>query len=293
MKRTLAVLVAALGLLAACGSDATTTTVTTTTSALVAPEQIVSMSASATEMLFAIGAGDQVIAVDSTSNYPADAPITDLAAYQPNVEAISAYEPDLVITDGTGDLDASLTKIGIAVLALPAAKTLQDTYDEIAQLGEVTGHEAQAAKVVATMKSEVKALLADVPVRSQPLTFFHELDNTLYSVSSATFIGSLYKMVGLENIADAADADGSSGGYPQLSAEYVVSTNPDVIFLADTKCCEQTAETFAARPGFSSLQAVTNSHVVELDDDVASRWGPRVVDFLRRIVDALKAVPTT
>ncbi|MEX2292967.1 MAG: ABC transporter substrate-binding protein [Acidimicrobiales bacterium] len=291
MKRTLAALVAALGLLAACGSDAATTADTTTTLAAVdAPEAIVSMSASATEMLFAIGAGDQVVAVDSTSNYPPEAPITDLSAYPPNVEAISAYEPDLVITDGTGDLDASLDKIGINVLALPAATALQDTYDQIEQLGEVTGHVAEAEALVAAMQRDVDEILQGVPARDEPLTFFHELDDTLYSVSSTTFIGSLYSLVGLENIADAADADGQSGGYPQLSAEYLVSANPAMIFLADTKCCEQTAATVAARPGFSSLQAVTNGDVIELDDDVASRWGPRVVDFLREIVAAVKAL---
>ncbi len=290
MKRSLAALVAALGLLAACGSDAADTAATTTTVAVEVPEQIMSMSASATEMLFAIGAGDQVVAVDSTSNYPPEAPITDLSAYEPNVEAISAYEPDLVITDGTGDLDASLQKIGIDVLALPAATSLQDTYDQIEQLGKVTGHVTEADVLVAKMQQDVDDLLAEVPDRDTPLTFFHELDNTLYSVASTTFIGSLYSLVGLENIADAADADGQSGGYPQLSAEYLISADPDLVFLGDTKCCEQTAATFGERPGFNSLQAVSDGNVIELDDDVASRWGPRVVDFLREIVEAVKAV---
>ncbi len=290
MKRSLAALVAALGLLAACGSDAADTAATTTTMAVEVPDQIMSMSASATEMLFAIGAGDQVVAVDSTSNYPPEAPITDLSAYEPNVEAISAYEPDLVITDGTGDLDASLQKIGIDVLALPAATSLQDTYDQIEQLGKVTGHVTEADVLVAKMQQDVDDLLAEVPDRDTPLTFFHELDNTLYSVASTTFIGSLYSLVGLENIADAADADGQSGGYPQLSAEYLISADPDLVFLGDTKCCEQTAATFGERPGFNSLQAVSDGNVIELDDDVASRWGPRVVDFLREIVEAVKAV---
>lgn len=291
MKRTLAALVAALGLLAACGTTTSTTAATTTTAVADAPDRIVSMSATATEMLFAIGAGKQVVAVDSTSNYPADAPITDLSAYEPNVEAVSGYKPDLVITDGTGDLDASLKVIGVEVLALPAAKTLQDSYDQIADLGKATGNEKAAASLVSTMKQKIKALLADLPDRPEPLTFFHELDDTLYSVTSSTFIGEIYALAGLENIADAADVDGQSGGYPQVSAELLVSADPDLVFLADTKCCEQTAATFAARPGFKSLQAVTKGHVVLLDDDIASRWGPRVVDLLRSVVDAVKAVP--
>lgn len=294
MKRTLAALVAALGLLAACGDDTTATAGTTTTAAVAVPDHIVSMSPTATEMLFAIGAGDQVVAVDDYSNYPAEAPITDLSAYEPNVEAITAYEPDLVvITEGSGDLEAGLDKLGIEVLVLPAAETIEDTYDQLAELGEVTGHEDEATEVVDGMQADIEELVANLPERDAPLTYFHELDNTLYSVSSATFIGALYDLVGLENVADPADADGQAGGYPQLSAEYLVDADPDLVFLADTKCCEQTADTFAARPGFASLQAVTAGHVFELDDDIASRWGPRIVDLLQEIVDAVKAVPVS
>jgi len=293
MKRTLAALVAALGLLTACGSDASTTAATTTTAAADAPDHIVSMSATATEMLFAIGAGEQVVAVDSTSNYPAEAPITDLAAYQPNVEAISAYKPDLVITDGTGDLDASLDKVGIDTLVLPAATTLDDTYDQIEKLGTVTGHQQEAAEVIASMRTDIEALVGELPKRTTSLTYFHELDNTLYSVTSKTFIGQMYSLAGLDNIADAADPDGESGGYPQVSPEFVVKADPSLVFLADTKCCAQTAATFAARPGFGGLKAVKDGHVISLDDDVASRWGPRVVDLLRQIVAAVKAVPAT
>jgi iron complex transport system substrate-binding protein len=252
------------------------------------------MSPTATEMLFAIGAGDQVVAVDDYSTYPAEAPITDLSAYEPNVEAITGYEPDLVvITEGSGDLEASLDKVGIDVLLLPAAQTLEDTYDQITQLGEVTGHVDEAATVVESMQADIDEIVADVPDRGTPLTYFHELDNTLYSVTSKTFIGELYGLAGLENVADAADADGALGGYPQVSAEFLVDADPDLIFLADTKCCAQTAQTFAERPGFGSLQAVTAGQVVELDDDIASRWGPRIVDFLRVIVDAVKAVPAS
>jgi iron complex transport system substrate-binding protein len=294
VKRTLAALVAVLGLLAACGDDATTTNANTTTApAVEAPDHIVSMSPTATEMLFAIGAGDQVVAVDSYSTYPAEAPITDLSAYEPNVEAITAYEPDLVvIADSSGDLEASLDKVGIEVLVLPAAETIDDTYAQLTQLGDVTGHEDEATTVVTSMQDDIDQIVAEVPDRAAPLTYFHELDNTLYSVTSKTFIGELYGLAGLENVADAADPDGQLGGYPQVSAELLVDADPDLIFLADTKCCEQTAATFATRPGFESLHAVTAGQVVELDDDIASRWGPRIVDLLRAIVDAVKAVPT-
>lgn len=298
MKRPIAGLVAALALLAACGEDTSETTNednnrTTTTAPAEAsgPERIVSMSATATEMLFAIGAGDQVVAVDDQSNFPADAPISDLSAYEPNVEAISTYEPDLVVLSDAGELGASLEKVGVDVLVAPAATGLEDSYDQLRELGEVTGHEEEAAEVVEDIKADIEELVAEVPERGTPLTYFHELDNTLYSVTSDTFIGELYSLAGLENIADPADAEGQSGGYPQLSAEFLVDADPDLVFLADTKCCQQDAETFAARPGFADLTAVTTGRVVSLDDDIASRWGPRVVDFLRQIIESVQGVP--
>jgi iron complex transport system substrate-binding protein len=297
VKRPLVALVATLVLLAACGSDDPTETVedeSTTTSSVAeapAPERIVSMSATSTEMLFAIGAGEQVVAVDDQSNFPADAPITDLSAYEPNVEAISTYEPDLVVLSDGGELQASLEQIGIDVLVAPAAVTLDDTYDQLQKLGEVTGHADEAAEVVDAIKTDIKDLVESVPERATPLSFYHELDSTLYSVTSETFIGQLYGLAGLENVADPADADGQSGGYPQLSAEFLVQADPDLVFLADTKCCQQDADTFAARPGFAGLSAVANDQVINLDDDIASRWGPRVVDLLRTIIEAVQAVP--
>lgn len=299
MQRTrlTAALVAALALLGACGDDTNHTAATSTTDAFPradTPDHIVSLSASATEMLFAIGAGDQVVAVDSYSNYPAEAPTTALSAYEPSVEAIATYEPDLVVLDATdSELIDGLETVGIEVFEAPAAQTLEDTYTQLTELGEVTGHAAEAAAVVGSMRSDIDDLVAEVPERDAPLTYFHELDNTLYTVTSSTFIGELYSLAGLENIADVADVDGQSGGYPQLSSEFLVDANPDLIFLGDTKCCAQTADTFATRPGFGGLKAVTSDQVIELDDDIASRWGPRVVDLLRQIIDAVQAVPTS
>lgn len=244
------------------------------------PDQIVSLSSTATEVLFAIDAGDQVLAVDDQSNYPADAPITDLSGLEPNVEAIAGYEPDLVVTSGDpGDLVAGLDTLGIPTLVQPAAVTLDDTYEQISQLGVATGNTDEADDLVGQMQADIDALVAEVPERDEPLTYYHELDSTLFTVTSETFIGELYSLVGYENIADPAD-DGSAGGYPQLSSEFVVQADPDVIFLADTKCCGQNAATLADRPGWGELSAVTEGRVVELDDDIASRWGPRVVDLL-------------
>ncbi len=253
------------------------------------PERIVSLSPTATEMLFAIGAGDQVEAVDDQSNYPSDAPVTDLSGYEPNVEAIVSNDPDLVVySTEPGDLGTALVGLGISALQQPAAATLEDVYDQIDQLGVATGNELEAEAVVETMRAEIESIAASIEPPSEPVTYYHELDDTYYSVTSSTFIGQLYSLVGLKNIAD--EAKGAGGGYPQLSAEYIVDADPDLIFLADTKCCGQSSRTVAKRPGWDRIAAVETGGVIPLDDDVASRWGPRVVDYLRRIAEAVADV---
>jgi iron complex transport system substrate-binding protein len=258
------------------------------------PTHIVSLTPTGTEMLYAIGAGSQVTAVDDQSNYPAGVPRSNLSGYQPNAEAIAAKSPDLVvISSDTNKIKDQLTKLKVPVYVMPAAATLDDEYAQLTDLGTLTGHQSQAAAEVAHIKNGIAKLVADVPKRSKPLTYYYELDQTYYSVTSKTFIGSLFAMVGLTDIADPADADGKAGGYPQLSAESIVKANPDLIFLADTKCCKQSADTVRARPGWAGLSAVRDGHVVTLDDDIASRWGPRVVDLVQAIVNAVEKVPAS
>jgi iron complex transport system substrate-binding protein len=250
------------------------------------PERIVSLSPTATEDLFAIGAGNQVVAVDDQSNFPGDAPITDLSGFEPNVEAIAGYEPDLVVfATEPGDLGSSLEGLGITALQLDAAPNLDVAYDQIEQLGAATGHSDESAALVEQMRSDIQGLV-DEADPATGTSFYYELDDTFYSVTSKTFIGQLLRMLGLENIAD--EVGKGSGGYPQLSAEYIIESDPDLIFLADTKCCGQSAERVAERPGWAGLTAVPGG-VVPLDDDVASRWGPRVVDLLRQISEAADA----
>jgi iron complex transport system substrate-binding protein len=296
-KRILALSLVPVALLAlaACGDDdddgdSAAQGTTTTAAAEGLPERIVSLSPTATEMLFAIDAGDQVVAVDDQSNYPEEAPRTDLSGFEPNVEAIVAEDPDLVVlSEDTGDVVAGLEAADVGALLLPAATTLDDSSDQIEKLGDVTGHADEAADVVQGMQDDIEEITSSLPEREgEAPTYYHELDQTLYTATSSTFIGQVYDLVGLENIADAAD-DGS--GYPQLSAEHIIDQDPDLIFLADTKCCGQTAETVAARPGWAEVTAVRQDHVVELDDDIASRWGPRVVDLLRTVADEVARVP--
>ena len=252
-------------------------------------QRIVSISPTGTEILFAIGAGDRVVAVDEFSYYPPEAPVTDLSGWQPNVEAIASYDPDLVVMGSDGDIEANLESLGIAVLPIDAPATFDEVYVQIAQFGETTEQIDEAAALISDMRSEIDALVDAAPDASG-LSYYHELTDGLYSVTSSTFIGQVYSLFGLHNIADPADSDGSSYGYPQLSDEYIVDADPDLIFLADTLCCGQNAETIAARPGWDLLSAVQNGRVVELNDDIVSRWGPRLVEFIAAISDAVVSI---
>lgn len=309
-NQALAVLTAVVltGALAACGSDepassgnaATATTGATAGGFPVTvigsngrvvletqPETIVSLSPTATEMLFAIGAGAQVTAVDDQSTYPTDAPKTDLSGFKPNAEAIAKYDPDLVVlaTDANG-IVSSLATLGIKVLQLPDVAKVEQAYTQLGILGAATGHQDDASKVIADTQSRLAQAVASMPPTSKGQRVYHELDPTYYSATSATFVGDVYTMLGLSNVAD--DAKGASGGYPQLSAEFVVKADPDLIVLADGKCCQQDAASVAKRPGFDATSAVKNDMVIAVDDDIASRWGPRVADFAEAVAAAFQ-----
>ncbi|HET6533499.1 MAG TPA: ABC transporter substrate-binding protein [Actinoplanes sp.] len=256
------------------------------------PERIVSLGPTPTEMLFAIGAGPQVVAVDDQSNYPPGAPKSELSGFKPNAEAVAAKNPDLVVlSDDLNKIVDQLTALKIPAFVTPSAKSLDETYAQIGQLGTLTGHPDEAADLTTRMRADIDKIVQDVPKRATPLTYYYELDPTLYSVTSKTFIGSIFARLGLQNVADAADADGSKGGYPQLSQEALVQADPDMIFLADSKCCAQSAATVRARTGWSQITAVRTGQIVALDDDIASRWGPRVVDLVRTAADAVAKVP--
>ena len=253
------------------------------TTAASAPSGIVSLSATATEILFAIGAGDQVVAVDDQSTYPEDAPTSALSGFTPNVEAIANYDPDLVVISyDPGDLVVGLEALGIDVLMQGAASAIDDTYSQIAELGDLTGHSDEAAALNAEIVAGLESLAEGHP--GAGMTYFHEVDSTLYSATSSTFLGQLYALLGLENIADPADEDG--WGYPQLSPEYVIDVGPDLIFLADAEWGEA-AETVAARPGWDTMSAVQAGNVFPLDE-TAGRWGPRIVDFLTTVRAAVE-----
>lgn len=257
------------------------------------PKRIVSLSPSGTEILFGIGAGKQVVAVDSLSNYPTSAPKTELSAFTPSAEAIAAYRPDLVLLSATAtkaaDVRSGLVALGIPVFMERDPADLNGAYAEMLLVGKVTGHAKESQALVARMKQRIAGIIAKAKI-TKPITFFHELDNTLYSVTSETFIGQVYRQIAptAVNVADAA-ATADSYGYPQLSAEYLVSSNPQVIFLSDAQYGES-AKTVEARAGFRSIDAVKNGNVVALPADIPSRWGPRLVNLYSAIATALARV---
>jgi iron complex transport system substrate-binding protein len=260
------------------------------------PARIVSLSATSTEDLYAVGAGKQVAAVDAVSNYPAGVPKTSLNALTPNIEAIAKYNPSLVVAyQNVGGLVSGLTKLGIPVLIEPPVSTLNGVYAQLEQLGQATGHAAQAQNVVAGMKSRIAADVKNVrETARKDLSYYWELSaNPYYSATSNTFIGQVVGLFGLKNIADAADKS-SDGGYPQLSEEYIVTAKPQIIFLADNQPNDggQTPAVVAGRPGWSAVPAVKNHEVIPLNDDIASRWGPRLPQLVAQIAQAIERAPS-
>lgn len=252
------------------------------------PTAIMSLSATATEMLYAIGAGPQVKAVDKYSNYPAGTPRTSLDGYSVSAEAIAKYHPDLIIVAyDPPALAAQLATLKIPVIYDPAAANLAVAYHQYLGLGQATGHVFGARHEVAHLRRVVSAIVKSTPRAPAGTTYYYELDPTYYSVTSSTFMGQLLGLLGLHSIADAAGVN-SSGGYPQLTAEFILQANPTYIFLADHQCCQATPQSVAARPGWSALSAVTNHRIVTLSDDIASRWGPRIVVLLREVANELK-----
>ena len=251
------------------------------------PTHVISLSPTTTEDLFAVGAGKQVVAVDEDSDYPKQAPRTKLSGLTPNAEAIAQYNPDLVIVSYPGPVIGQLQKLGITVLEEPAADTVAQAYQEIREVGVATGHSADAAKVVRGMEARLTKLIRSVPKTRRPLRVYHELSPDYYSATSQTFIGRIYKLFGFSNIADAADTTHS--GYPQLSAEYILAANPQLVVLADSICCGQNATTVSGRPGWQQVAAVKQRRVIAVDDSIASRWGPRLVDFASAVARVARA----
>jgi iron complex transport system substrate-binding protein len=285
----------------ACGSDDAKPTITTAAASGVfpvtvrgveipaVPERIVSLSATHTEVLFEIGAGPAVVATDVFSDYPATAAATEkVDAFNLNVEAVAALDPDLVVLSfDPGDAVAGFTALGIPALlfAPPGPATFDDVFAEWRDLGAATGRASEAEALVDEVSRELDQIIAAVPDTAVAPTYFIELDSTLFTAGSGTLIDWVFSRIGLQNIADPA-----AGPFPQLSAEALVAADPAFYFLADTVCCGETADTVAGRPGFETLTAVTAGRVIELDDSLVSRWGPRLLELVRIVAKEVHGV---
>jgi iron complex transport system substrate-binding protein len=270
-------------------------------SASAKPTCVVSLSPTATETLYAIGAGKQVQAVDTDSDYPTTGlPKKRINALSPSVEAVigicktsashSSAKPDLVIISyDANEIQQKLKAVGVKVVAQDPPTNVAGALAQIEQLGALTGHVKSADALAASINSTIKADIASVPKHSgKTLTAYYELSTKpYYSLTSSTFVGALLKDLGVVNIADAKNTS-ADAGYPELSAEYIVSANPKMIFLADTLCCKQSTTTVAQRPGWSKIAAVHDDEVIGLNDDIASRWGPRLSVLMNDLTTAVK-----
>lgn len=237
--------------------------------------RIVSMVPSHTETLCALGACDRLVGRDSLS----DAPEAALAApalgtaFAPDLEALVAAAPDLVLADAFTGLAEALAPFGIAVYA-GTPQRLDDLAPYFADLGALLGLEAEAARLAAELEAGFEALRAAVADLPRP-TVFVEIDATPYAAGPTSLVGAIVELAGGAHVVDAA-----LGDYPQIDPEYVVARDPEVILLMDAPY-GVTADQVAARPGWSGLRAVRDGRVLELsmtEVDALSRPGPRLVD---------------
>jgi iron complex transport system substrate-binding protein len=241
------------------------------------PESIVALAPSFVEILFAIAAGDAVVAVDENTDFPAEAAVkTKLSGYQPSVEAITALEPDLVIIFfDPGGLDEALEGLGIPVLFLASPQSVEGVFDEILLLGRVTGRTNDAEQLIDAMRESIDAIAEKLADVQEGPRVFHEVGPELFTASDEDFVGDLYTILKAQNIAAGA------GPVPQLTEEAVIAADPEVIILADVPAV--TPEEVKARPGWGSVSAVRNDRIYTVDPDIVSRPGPRLVEALRTL----------
>lgn len=244
---------------------------------------IVSHSPGATEILFAIGAGGQLVAADEFSNYPAAAKGLKRVKYSdPNPETEIALQPDLVIlaTNQKAQVEP-FRRIGLPVLYNQEPPDIDGVLANISLLGRITGHAAEAEALVGQMRSRIDAVTAKVADVPQGPKVFYELSDTLYSAAPQSFIGGMLLALKARNV-----AAGATTPFPQLTAEAVIAANPDVVLLADAQF-GATPERVGARPGWSAIAAVQSGRLYAVDPDVMNRPGPRVADAIETLARLL------
>ncbi len=253
--------------------------------------RIVSIAPSNTEILFAIGAGGQVVGRDSFSDAPEAAlAVPDVGGGwgELDLEALLALEPDLVLSADiiAPEQNQALEALGLPVFVLPNPVELDGLYTNLETVGRLTGHVDQAAQAAAALGQRVQDVLENVAnAEDRPLVFY-QLDSTdpnaPWTSGPGTFIDTLIHLAGGENV-----GAGLEGPWVQISVEALIAQNPDVILMGDALYSGLTAADVAARPGWDAIAAVQNGQVYEFDDNLASRPGPRLVDGLEQIARLL------
>lgn len=253
--------------------------------------RIVSFSPSHTEMLFAMGAGELVVAVSPENNYVTAAAgreelslelqtslLGDLtAAFDPTLVIVSSDEPGTISTLGAS---------GLPLYAAAPAASLDEIYRQVLDLGELTGRSGDAEALVEQMRSDMASILSGLgPLADGGLTFFHEVDPSLVTFDDSYFMVGLLSELGLTNV---FVGDGSAR-FPQMTTAEIAAADPDVITLGDVECCRVTADSLRTRSGWDQLSAVRNGAIVPLTDAQYSGWGPGVIDMLRLVAAAMTA----
>jgi len=248
------------------------------------PQRIVSLAPSITEILFAVGAGGQVVGRDEFSDYPSDATSLDsiggsFGDY--NVEAIVALEPDLVIAAeiNTPELVNQLEELGLNVYYLSNPPTLEQMYGTLETIATLTGHDA--SDLIASLQTRVAAVDEKIaPLSSRP-SVFYEIDasdpNKPYTYGPGTFGDLLIERAGGHNIGSVV-----TDPYPQLSLEQIVVENPSFIILGDS-LWGVTPESVMERAGWETIEALKSNQIFPIDDNLISRPGPRLVDGLETL----------
>jgi iron complex transport system substrate-binding protein len=248
-----------------------------------APQRIASLSPGATEVLYAVGAGPQIVATDLQSDYPPEAAnTTKLDAFQPNLEAIAGVEADLIIIASNQDnVVEALDGLGETVLFLEVPDTIDGVMEQVRLLARVSGRARQGERLAQELEGRIEGVTRRLAgVREGPRVY-HELDNTFFTVAPNSFVGDFYNLLKAQNI-----AEGAPTAYPQLSQEEILDRDPEVIILADADAGES-PQTVKARPGWGVISAVKNDRIYVIDPDLVSRPGPRVVDGLEQLAHFL------
>lgn len=259
------------------GSDGTSVTLPR------APHRIVSLSTAATEIFCALGAGDQLVAVELNANCPpGNGTKPKLDAYQPNAEAIVGYQPDLVfVFDNPSNIVETLRRLGTRVLYLKLPTTLAGVVDQIEVLGRVSGHSPIARQVTKGIRDRLAAIRQKLASVTRGPRYYYELDPALFTVSDHSYIGDLYKQLKAQNIAADASQD-----YPQLSAEIIIQRDPEVILIGDAPA-GVSAKAITQRPGWQQIAAVRTGRFCLVDVDIVNVPGTKIVDALEILAGCL------